>query len=140
MIGYFDEEQRLHIVDRKKDMMKYCGSQMSPTEIEQYIVKNPRVKAVCVVSVPDEVAGDLPAAVIVQNDNDDPISKEEIEQMVAGKNYFDLLLIFYGTCLTKHVFQITLLTTNVCVEVFILCKHYHLHHPEKFCAALLERW
>lgn len=87
-IGYYDQEQRLHIVDRKKDMMKYCGSQMSPTEIEQYIIKDPRVKAVCVVSVPDEVAGDLPAAVIVQNDNDDPISKEEIEQMVAGKNFF----------------------------------------------------
>lgn len=87
-VGYFNEEHQLYLVDRKKDLMKYCASQISPTEIEQYIVKNPRVKAVCVVSVPDEVAGDLPAAVIVQNDNDDPISKEEIEQMVAGKIFF----------------------------------------------------
>lgn len=87
-VGYFNEEHQLYLVDRKKDLMKYCASQISPTEIEQYIVRNPRVKAVCVVGIPDETAGDLPAAVIVQNDNDNPISKEEIEQMVAGKNFF----------------------------------------------------
>lgn len=85
-IGYFDEAHKLYIVDRKKDMLKYCGSQLSPTELEQYIIQDPRVKAVSVVGVPHEL-GDLPAAVIVQNDNDNPISKEEVEQMVAGKRF-----------------------------------------------------
>lgn len=86
-IGYFDEMQKLHIVDRKKDMMKYCGSQLSPTEIEQFVIQDPRVKAVCVVGIPDAVAGNLPAAIIVRNDNEGSITKEDIEQMVAGETF-----------------------------------------------------
>lgn len=84
-IGYFDEEQKLCLVDRKKDMMKYCASQISPTEIEQLIIQCVSVKAVCVVGIPDDVVGDLPAAVIVRNDNEPIVTQQEIEQMVAGE-------------------------------------------------------
>lgn len=84
-IGYFDENGNLYLVDRIKDMIKYCSSQVSPTEIEQYLIQNPSINSVCVVGIPDPVVGDLPAAVIVQNENEDPISREEIEQLVAGE-------------------------------------------------------
>lgn len=84
-VGYFDQENKLYLVDRKKDLMKYCASQISPTEIEQLIIQCKSVRAVCVVGIPDETAGDLPAAVIVQNDNEPIVTQHEIEQMVAGE-------------------------------------------------------
>lgn len=84
-IGYFDDDSRLYLVDRKKDMMKYCSSQISPTELEQYLIKCPSIKSVCVVGIPDPIAGDLPAAVIVQNDNKTFISQDKVKQIIAGK-------------------------------------------------------
>lgn len=83
-VGYFDAAGNLYVVDRKKDMLKYCCSQVSPTEIEQYLIQYPSIKAVCVVGIPDLIAGDLPAAVIVRNDNEAPITQQEIEQMIVG--------------------------------------------------------
>lgn len=84
-IGYFDEECNLFLVDRKKDMMKYCSSQISPIELEQYLIKCPSIKSACIVGIPDDVAGVLPAAVIIRNDNETPISADEVEQMIASK-------------------------------------------------------
>lgn len=83
-IGYFDKDGNLYLVDRKKDMLKYCSSQISPTELEQYLIKCPSIKAVCVVGIPDETVGDLPAAVIVQNEDKTPITHGEIKQMITG--------------------------------------------------------
>lgn len=83
-IGYFDGDGNLHLVDRKKDMLKYCGSQISPTEIEQHLIQSPSIKAACVIGIPDPVVNDLPAAVIIRNDNDPKISRYEVEQMIAG--------------------------------------------------------
>lgn len=84
-IGYFDDNGNLYLVDRKKDMIKYCASQVSPTEIEQYLIQYPSIKAVCVVGIPDPVVGDLPAAVIVLNENEEPITREQVEKLIAGK-------------------------------------------------------
>lgn len=83
-VGYFDDVGNLYLIDRVKDMFKYCSSQVSPTEIEQCLIQYPSIKAVCVVGVPDPIAGDLPAAVIIRNSSKAPITQQEIEQMVAG--------------------------------------------------------
>lgn len=101
-IGYFDENFNLFLVDRKKDMMKYCSSQISPTEIEQYLIQNPSIKSVCVVGIPDEEVGDLPAAVIVQNDNEPPITADEVKQMITGE-YFVSRFAF----VIPHVYTIS---------------------------------
>lgn len=85
-IGYFDENGHLYLVGRKKEMMKYCGSQISPTELETFLIKCPNIASVCIVGIPDDMAGDLPAAVIVQNDNETLISPQDIEQMIGGKS------------------------------------------------------
>ena len=85
-IGFFDSDGKLYLVDRNKEMIKYCSSQVSPSEIENYLIQNASIKAVCVVGIPDPVYGDLPAAVIVQQD-DAPISRNDVEKLVAGKIY-----------------------------------------------------
>lgn len=83
-IGHVDEEGLLYITDRKKDFLKYCSYMISPTEIENELIACPEIVSVCVVGIPDEVSGDLPAAVIVRNTSS-KITEEEVQEMVARK-------------------------------------------------------
>lgn len=83
-IGHFDEDGYLYLVDRKKDLLKYCGSQISPSEIDSYLIESPHIKAACVVGIPDETVGDLPAAVVVRADGSN-ISDKDIFDLVSSK-------------------------------------------------------
>lgn len=82
-IGHFDEDGNLFIVDRKKDLIKYCGNQIAPSSIESYLIESSKIKAACVVGLPDEVAADLPAAFIVRS-NGSNITEKDVFDMVAG--------------------------------------------------------
>ncbi|XP_055308228.1 probable 4-coumarate--CoA ligase 1, partial [Sitodiplosis mosellana] len=82
-IGHFDEDGNLYIVDRKKDFIKYCNLQISPSQIESYLVESPKIEAACIVGLPEEVAGELPTAFIVRG-NKLNISEKEVYDMVAG--------------------------------------------------------
>lgn len=85
-IGHFDDDGYLYLVDRKKDMMKYRGYQISPSELEGVILTANGVASVCVVGVPDEDSNDLPTALIVRsNDTVDVITEAEIYDLVMGK-------------------------------------------------------
>lgn len=86
-IGHFDEEGLLYVTDRKKDFIKYCNYMISPSEIENVLIGCPEIASVCVVGIPDIVAGDLPAAVIVRN-TDSNITEQEIQEIVA-RNFAD---------------------------------------------------
>lgn len=81
-IGHFDKTGNLFIVDRKKDILKYKNYQISPSDIESVIIKHSKVSAVCVVGIPDEIATDLPAAVIVLMNNSN-VTQSEIFNLVA---------------------------------------------------------
>lgn len=82
-IGHFDELGNLYIVDRKKDMIKYCGFQVSPSEIESYLTKSSKISAACVIGVADEVAIELPAAFIIRS-KDSNITEKDVYDSVAG--------------------------------------------------------
>lgn len=84
-IGYFNDANELFLVDRKKDMIKYCSSQVSPTEIEGLLIELPGIRSVCVVGIPDTEVGDLPAAVIVRSGYEPETTIEEIENVIIGK-------------------------------------------------------
>lgn len=81
-IGHFDENALLYIVDRKKDILKYRASMISPSEIEKFLLTSPDIQSVCVVGVSDFTSGDLPAAVVVRQ-KDSKITEHDIEKMVA---------------------------------------------------------
>ncbi|XP_055296139.1 probable 4-coumarate--CoA ligase 1 [Sitodiplosis mosellana] len=61
-IGHFDDDGFLFIVDRKKDLLKYTGFHLSPSEIDAYLIQSPCIKSACVVGIPDGIANDSPAA------------------------------------------------------------------------------
>src|SRR5690606_1295497 len=58
-LGYMTDEGYVKIVDRKKDMIIVSGFNVYPNEIEEVIVKHPKVLEAGVVGVPDEVKGEI---------------------------------------------------------------------------------
>lgn len=84
-IGYFDRDGFLHLIDRKKEMLKYCNYHVSPTELELCIQEHFPVDGVCVIGIDDEKCGQLPAAVIVRKGSVEEITEEAVIKLIAGK-------------------------------------------------------
>lgn len=82
-IGHYDEDGDLFVVDRKKELSKYCNFQISPSEIDAFLTESSDIKSACVVGISDAVATDLPAAVIVRADGS-KIIENDVYNMVAG--------------------------------------------------------
>ena len=64
-LGYMDEDGYIFIVDRKKDLIKTCGFQVWPREIEEVISSHPAVAEVGVIGVPDQMRGEVVKAFVV---------------------------------------------------------------------------
>ncbi|XP_050076673.1 uncharacterized protein LOC126563915 [Anopheles maculipalpis] len=82
-IGYFDADGHLYVIDRKKDIIKYAGHQISPTELEALIKQLPGVLECCVVGLPGE-GTDLPAALIIRTPGmiEDMVTADQVQQYV----------------------------------------------------------
>lgn len=81
-IGHFDNDNYLYLIDRKKDILKHKGYQISPSEIEAYLIESSQIESACIIGIPDD-GTDLPAAVIVRSDNAN-ISEKDVFDMIAG--------------------------------------------------------
>ena len=62
---YLDEDGLFHFVDRKKNVIRRSGENISAVEVEETILEHPDVIAVAVAAVPDEVRGDEVFACVV---------------------------------------------------------------------------
>lgn len=76
-LALVDEDEYIHIVDRKKDMILSGGENIYPREVEDIIATHPGVFLVSVIGVPDEQWGESVKAVIVPSE-DAEITEEEI--------------------------------------------------------------
>jgi 4-coumarate--CoA ligase len=85
-LGYFTVDGEIFIVDRKKEMIKYLNYQVAPSEIEACILKIEGVKGVCVVGIPDILAGDLAAAVVVKEGNSFLTEQDIIDEVASELN------------------------------------------------------
>ncbi|XP_034660961.1 4-coumarate--CoA ligase-like 7 [Drosophila subobscura] len=65
-MGYFDDENYLHIVERKNEMLRFHGAQYCPHELEQVIAELPDVIEACVFGLWNDVDGDPAAAAVVK--------------------------------------------------------------------------
>ncbi|KAG4069747.1 hypothetical protein HA402_003188 [Bradysia odoriphaga] len=81
-IGHFDNEGKLYVVDRTKDLLNYCMFPIAPSEIEEFLMELSAISEACIVGIPDEFAKDLPAALIVRNKNVH-ITEDEVYQLVS---------------------------------------------------------
>jgi long-chain acyl-CoA synthetase len=57
-IGVMDEQGRIRIVDRKKDMIAVSGFKVYPNEVEDVVMTHPDIMECAVVGVPDETSGE----------------------------------------------------------------------------------
>jgi acyl-CoA synthetase (AMP-forming)/AMP-acid ligase II len=83
-IAVVDDEGFYYLVGRKKDMIISGGENVSPSEVENQIVKHPAVQEVAVVGKPDEKWGEAVTAVVVLK-KDMNVSGEEIRAYLEGK-------------------------------------------------------
>jgi len=65
-MGTFDARGYLHILDRKKDMIKPGGENVYSPEVESMIASHPEVLEVAVIGLPDEKWGEAIKAVVVR--------------------------------------------------------------------------
>ena len=88
-MGRFDEDGYLYIVDRKKDMVVVSGFNVYPIELENVILRHPKIIDCAVIGVPNEYQGESVKACIVLAPGE-TIDYEEFEaycreQMAAFK-------------------------------------------------------
>jgi acyl-CoA synthetase (AMP-forming)/AMP-acid ligase II len=81
-IGYADEEGRLFVIDRLKELIKYKGRQVAPAELEAVLITHPAIADACVIPSPDEQAGEIPKAFVVLKNE---ATEKEIMDFVAAR-------------------------------------------------------
>lgn len=77
-----DGEGYVYIVGRNKDMIISGGFNIYPKEIEDVILRDPRVQEVAVIGIPDDLWGESVKAVVVPKPSSS-IKPEEIQELCA---------------------------------------------------------
>jgi len=80
-----NDEGYMFITGRIKDLIIRGGENVSPKEIEDYLLTMPNVENVQVVGVHDEVFGEEIAALIKIKDLSKPLIKEDVLKFCKGK-------------------------------------------------------
>lgn len=62
--GYFDEYGYLYFFDRRKDVLKVAGENVSASEIEHVLLQHPDVVEAAVVAIPHVVRDEVPVAFV----------------------------------------------------------------------------
>ncbi len=74
-----DEDGFIFLVDRKKDVIISGGENLYPVQIENFLVKNPKVHDAAVIGLPDDRLGEI-AAAIIQVREGQTLTEEEMEE------------------------------------------------------------
>ncbi|BBY92625.1 acyl-CoA synthetase [Mycobacterium gallinarum] len=75
-LGFYDEFGLLHVVDRKKDMIKTGGENVASREVEEVLYGHPGVEEVAVFGVPHPVWVEAVVAAVVPRDGASPTEAE----------------------------------------------------------------
>ena len=90
-IVYWDSDGDFHFVDRKKNVIRRSGENISAVEVEGVLLQHPRVASVGVAAVPDEVRGDeVMACVVPRGEVQDPqgLARELVDFCLQRLAYF----------------------------------------------------
>ncbi|WP_225838975.1 class I adenylate-forming enzyme family protein [Streptomyces sp. NK08204] len=81
-LGYLDRAGRIHLVDRRKDLIIRAGQNVYPAEIERALRAHPKVLDAAVVGIPDADYGEVPLAYAVAVEGTQPA---ELMSHLAGQ-------------------------------------------------------
>ncbi len=76
--GHLRPDGHLKLTGRSKDMIIRKGENISPGEIEDVLIKHPRVAAVAVVGLPDAERGERVCAVVEMRPGEAPLAFDEL--------------------------------------------------------------
>ena len=62
--GYYNRDGEIFVIDKVKDLIKYRIFYLSPTRIENMLLRHPAVSGVAVGSVPHSTNGHCPVAYV----------------------------------------------------------------------------
>ncbi len=77
-IGFVDDHDHLHIIDRKKDVIISGGFNIYPLEVENVLYKRDDVYLCALVAVPDAEKGEVPVAYVVPMPGKSPTADDII--------------------------------------------------------------
>ena len=83
-IGYYDEDEWLFIVDRIKELVRYKGMQVSPSELEHLLLTHPEIVDAAVIGLQGEMAGELPRAYVVRSPGSD-LNEQQVVDFVNSQ-------------------------------------------------------
>lgn len=95
-IARYDMQGFIWLVDRKKDMIIYGGENIFPVEIEHFFQKNPKIKDIAVIGIPDDRLGEIPAGIISVKPGCILCESDIIEFQQELPRYKQLKKIFFG--------------------------------------------
>jgi crotonobetaine/carnitine-CoA ligase len=81
-LGYLDEDGWLYFVDRKRDVIRRGGENVSSVLIEKTLREHPRVAEAAVIGVPDPVLGQEVKAFVVASG---PVTEDELRAFAAAR-------------------------------------------------------
>jgi len=84
-VAKIDDEERVYIVDRVKELIKYKGYQVAPAELEALLQSHPKIADAAVIPSPDEEAGEVPKAFVVKAPDNDDLTAAEVMGFVAER-------------------------------------------------------
>ena len=83
-MAVWDEENYIHIVDRKKEIIISGGENISSLEVEKAVFAHPSVYECAVVAAPDPKWGEIPVAIVVVKPGM-KLSEEELLTFLEGR-------------------------------------------------------
>lgn len=86
--AYADEDGYLYFFDRKKDMIKRAGENVSAIEVEATLIDHPQIAEAAVVGVADAIRDEAVAAVVVAADGASPSADDVIDHCRAHLSRF----------------------------------------------------
>jgi acyl-CoA synthetase (AMP-forming)/AMP-acid ligase II len=84
-LGWLDDQGRLRLVGRTKEMYVRGGYNVFPVEVEAVLSTHPAVAAVAVAPAPDSVMGEIGVAVVVPRDPAAPPSLDDLRGLAASR-------------------------------------------------------
>jgi len=79
--GYLDQEGYLFITGRLKEIINRGGEKISPREVDEILLKHPKVLQAVTFSMPDEDLGENVAAAVITTDNS--VNEQDLKRYAA---------------------------------------------------------
>lgn len=79
------ENNYIQIIGRIKELTNRGGYKVYPAEVEELLIKHPKIAEVAIVGIPNEILGELICACVILLDHNDPLSIAELREFCKDK-------------------------------------------------------